>query len=59
MRLILDPRCLMPAYIIKNDVIYLDAIDAITRALTSGCCSYSDEKILGEILNQVNVNRYT
>lgn len=57
-RLVLDPRCLKPAYETNNKFIYIDAISAINEALNSEYITMSEINILEKLKEEVRANRF-
>lgn len=57
-RLVLDPRCLKPKSIIKNNKIYNDALNAICVALiTLEHISVSERSILENLQTEIKKNQ--
>ena len=56
--LVLDPRCLKPVYIVNDERIYGDAIDAINKALKHRHITKSEKRILEQLKIEVRKNRF-
>jgi hypothetical protein len=56
--LILDAKCLKPAYEVRDQFIYTDAMVAISCALNHPYITDSETKILQELKKQIRINRF-
>jgi hypothetical protein len=57
-KLVLDPRCLKPAYEVNNRFVYTDALSAINTALAEPHITYSEKIIIEAIKSEVKYNRF-
>ena len=51
-KLVIDPRCLKPAYLTNNRHVYIDALRAINRALKQPYIT-ENEKILLDVIKLI------
>lgn len=57
-KLILDPRCLKPAYEVNDRFVYKDALEAINKALEYPHITQSEKNILENVKAEVTKNRF-
>jgi hypothetical protein len=57
-KLILDPRCLQPAYDVNNPSIYIEALAAIELAIISPDILESEKAVLEGIKLEIRKNRF-
>lgn len=57
-KLVLDPKCLKPAYLTQDSQIYIDSINAINKAQKSKYITDSEYAILKTFKNEIRKNRF-
>lgn len=58
-KLVLDPRCLKPAYSVNDGSVYTEAIIALNQALSMPYITESERKVLEATITEVRKNRFT
>jgi len=58
-KLVLDPRCLKPAYEVNDRYVYIDALEAVNNAMNHQHATKSEKEILDKMKLEIRKNRFS